>query len=534
MSRPLPPILPSWVPLAIVLALGALYAFFFYDFSMPPYEDAAMIMRYASNWAAGGGIAFNPGETHVDGATDFGFMAMVMLLIRWGLTPEMAVRVLTIGAHVLTVVVLYRATLKYQVAPRWAAVGSAAFLAAGPALAQIESYFGTAFFALFALLAFVQVIKIARGDKGWEPIIWFSIYGLLTGLVRPEGVFLAGFMLLALIWLQGFRQSLRVTAVFVGVFGLLGGAYFIWHWKYFGYPLPNPFYIKGGGTLYFSSLRISAFNVLKMAGPIIPILFLGLRNREQRRMLIFMLVPVVGFTVIWILMSNAMNYMMRFQYATLPLLLLAWPWVLKNFNDDFRTEDWTVLKNSGITSLRLSLGAFLFIALLYQHYQYADRPRYFHDGRYDLGLRLREFKDRGHTLVASEAGLLPFYSGWRSIDPWGLNDKQIAHSGTVTQAYLQENDPTVIMYRAQYSPITERRTLWPEWTAMLDTLEAYASKHQYIRAAVWGDSPWFTHYYYVKPGLSDTEAIVKAIQQKPYFWHETGLDAGNEAVNYGL
>lgn len=533
MSRPLPPILPAWVPLGIVLVLATVYAYLFYDFQLPPYEDAAMIMRYASNWASGGGIAFNPGEEPVDGATDFGFMAMVMLLIRWGASPELAVRVLTIGAHVLTVVVLYRATLRYQVAPRWAAVGSAAFLAMGPALAQIESYFGTVFFALFALLAFVQVIKIAKGDKGWSPLIWFSIYGLCTGLVRPEGVFLAGFMLLALVWFQGLRQSWRAIAVFAGIFGLLGGAYFIWHWKYFGYPLPNPFYIKGGGTLYFSSLRISAFNVLKLAGPVIPILFLGLRNREQRRMLFFMLIPIVGFTVIWVLMSNAMNYMMRFQYVTLPMILLAWPWVLKNFNDDFRTEDWTVLKESGITSLRLSLAAFLVIILLYQHYQYADRPRYFRDGRYDLALRLEPFKTKDYTLVASEAGLLPFYTGWRSIDPWGLNDKHIAHTGTVTQAYLAQNDPAIIMYRAQYSPITPKRSLWGDWSAMLDTLETYAQRNNYILAAAWGDSPWFAHYYYVKPGLPDTDTLVALIRQSPYHWHETELEAGNEAVNYG-
>jgi hypothetical protein len=52
-------------------------------------------------------------------------------------------------------------------------------------------------------------------------------------------------------------------------------------------------------------------------------------------------------------------------------------------------------------------------------------------------------------------------------------------------------------------------------------------------AAAWGDSPWFAHYYYVKPGLPDTDALVQAIRQEPYHWHETELEAGNEAVNYG-
>ena len=61
------------VLLAGVAAYGVLYV----DFRGPPFEDAAMLMRYAENLAAGHGIVWNVGEAPVDGATDFLFMSSV-------------------------------------------------------------------------------------------------------------------------------------------------------------------------------------------------------------------------------------------------------------------------------------------------------------------------------------------------------------------------------------------------------------------------------------------------------------------------
>ena len=66
--------------LLIVIAL--LYAVQFVDFSIPPFEDAAMLMRYAQHLAGGHGIVWNIGEHPVDGATDFLFMVVSAALIK--------------------------------------------------------------------------------------------------------------------------------------------------------------------------------------------------------------------------------------------------------------------------------------------------------------------------------------------------------------------------------------------------------------------------------------------------------------------
>jgi len=77
----------------LLLAGAATYLWLAVDWAAHPAEDAAMLMRYARHWAAGEGIVWNVGEPPVDGATDFGFLAVVALLARLGLPLEAATRV---------------------------------------------------------------------------------------------------------------------------------------------------------------------------------------------------------------------------------------------------------------------------------------------------------------------------------------------------------------------------------------------------------------------------------------------------------
>ena len=68
-------LLPDLLISALLLAVTFYYAARYVDFTIPPFEDAAMLMRYAQNFAGGHGIVWNIGEHPVDGATDFLFMA---------------------------------------------------------------------------------------------------------------------------------------------------------------------------------------------------------------------------------------------------------------------------------------------------------------------------------------------------------------------------------------------------------------------------------------------------------------------------
>ena len=75
---------PDLIAAAALLAAVLLYAAGFVNFDVPPFEDAAMLMRYSAHLARGAGVVWNLGEPPVDGATDFLFMAAVALLIKSG------------------------------------------------------------------------------------------------------------------------------------------------------------------------------------------------------------------------------------------------------------------------------------------------------------------------------------------------------------------------------------------------------------------------------------------------------------------
>jgi hypothetical protein len=156
------------------------------------------------------------------------------------------------------------------------------------------------------------------------------------------------------------------------------------------------------------------------------------------------------------------------------------------------------------------------------------------DGRRDVGELLAAYRSRNYTLVTSEAGLLPFYSGWKTIDAWGLNDADIARTGGVTSEYLDRFRPAVVSFHAYFSPLvppqpTTSRTrldIVERWDAMTRTLYDYADSRGYHLAACFGLDPGDTHYYYVRPDLPDSAPIIDAIRSTRYY------DAGRPAIDF--
>jgi hypothetical protein len=103
----------------------------------------------------------------------------------------------------------------------------------------------------------------------------------------------------------------------------------------------------------------------------------------------------------------------------------------------------------------------------------------------------------------------------------------------VTAEYLDRYKPHVIAFHAYFSPLVPPRiipkNLAQEWFRMTMTLKDYAESHGYILAAAFGDSPYETHYYYVRPDFPDSEKIARQIgSMKNYYWYGTG----HKSINY--
>ena len=545
-------ILPDLL-ISLLLIASTLYnAFNVVDFSIPPFEDAAMLMRYSQHLAGGHGIVWNIGGQPVDGATDFLFMAASAALIKLGFTVGQSVRGLGFASHILTVLIVYWTNRRINNGSIPLSFLSGLYLVVGTGLSYVSAYFGTPFFALAAAstwtlgLILINWHRPERKQSASEAVVegppfWlsltFALSGLVTGLIRPEGVILASLMLLAVIVMRGFKNSISIIIVFGVVFAILGGAYFLWRWDYFRYPLPNPFYKKGDSGWKWDSFQHSMQNALRLCLPMVFAFIYGFRSNETTRRTIAHLIPILGFAAAFGMISDEMNYGARFQYAIVPIALMSWiPLVgglkFEALNQLSARQRGVYLV--GVVSLALGLVYYSWFQncnlALYQ--QSCDRP-YERDGRLEMAKMLSDYRGKGYVIATTEAGLLPYYSGWDAVDTWGLNDQWIAHNGAVTVEYLDEYKPEIIMFHDYYStlvpPKLTEANLAQRWFSMTILMKTYAEENGYVLAAIFGDSPYDTHYYYVRADFEDSEELIEKISQMTNYYYPT---TGKRSINY--
>ena len=474
---------------------------------MLPLEDALMLLRYSQHVAQGFGIRWNIGDPPVEGATDFLFMVAIALLMKIAhLGAILSARLLIAASHVASVAMLYLGMRRWYSWPVWACICVALYLAEGIAIFQLSLGFGAPFYAMFALAAWMVVLSCLKVEVTARRGLLLGLFLLLTALTRPEGCFLAFFILAALCYARG-KLALRAVVPAATVFMLFGGVYFIWRWHYFGYLFPNPFYLKGGGHIYLHSISIAVLNMRSMLLPVLPIALVELFSRHWRRV-VTAAIPVLGFTAIWVLLSNENNYGMRFQYCVVPLALLSLPYCSQALQERFQ-------------KFRVPLwGQVLVIALTFvvarDYWAQLTGPNriFMGSGAYHISQDLQPFKTRGYTIAASEAGTIPYFSEWRAIDTYGLNDAEIVHNPHgLTPEYLQQNNPAIILYH--------KPDQWgssPYYQKMQATLEQYAETHNYELAAEWGTVPCDRHVWWVRRDLPERDQFLAIIRKQPHFY----------------
>jgi hypothetical protein len=479
-------------------------------------------MRYVKHLGEGSGFVWNLGEAPLDGGTDFLFAVASALL--YSITGQLAasVQLLSLSGHLGTIALVYLYLRRRWPQLPWLAAFIASILALGPGLAYVAMHFGTPLFAFAACLAWCIGLDSLSNRLSWWHAMGFSLSALITGLIRPEGVFLAGFMLLSLLLLLAENQSRqRLFTAAVLVLGLLGLCFFLWRWQYFGQPFPNPYYKKGGGDLHLGSLLSSVRNAMLLLLPLSPLLALAICSTRRLKRLGLLIFPPTAFVLLWILLSDEMNTAMRFQYVVLPLVAVTLPHLLRD--EDLRSLIDLVQSLTSRSKLMLvALLAILLLLLLGVQvllHPYGANNR---DGRLAVAGILRAYGSDNLTLLTTEAGLLPLYSEWRSVDAWGLNDREIARHG-LTLTRLESESPDVIVFHAYTSPLCPTSPSVGPWNQMVEILREYASTQDYELAASFGPHPCDTHYYYVSREMPRHEQLVAAIWRVDYPWFGNGI-----------
>jgi hypothetical protein len=210
-------------------------------------DDAYISFVYSRNLAHHGELTFNLGQP-VEGYTNFLWTVLLGLLMLVGAPPEITSRVLGTACGVVTLYFVFRATERGlgRKTP-WAVVPSL-LLACSSGFACWSS--GGLETQLFTLSCAIALDAIVHAETEPRALRRAGIALAAAAMTRPEGILVAGMLLLARLACNVISRhrfagwaELRGAAWFLG----LWAPWFAWRWLYYGFPVPNTYYVKAHG-----------------------------------------------------------------------------------------------------------------------------------------------------------------------------------------------------------------------------------------------------------------------------------------------
>ena len=381
-------------------------------------DDAYISYRYARNLAAGEGLVFNPSE-RVEGYSNFLYVLILGLLAKFSdsniyLLSSLLNIILLAGCLWLffgRIKTVYgesearTAVFLFALCPYlwlWAASGMETILVL---LVQISIW-----------------ILTDRLSSGYNRKQFFWLAGLIAVsiLSRADGFVFPAIAAGILLLKRQYKTGLLSIAILVA--GIM--LYFAWRYSYYGYWLPNTYYVKVSGPL--QERLLAALSLLKSIlftkGFIVyfatmgAVLIHGLIKSIRSRTNLFDSVEsnvwfMIGWLGYWLYIGGDV-FMERFLVIAIPLGIYSMFKAIGYFND------------------KIAVVGFPLVLLLFQMTPFLhDNSFNYRLNKYDQWVELGKFLDRNHhrdTLAVDAPGKIPYFSKQYTIDMLGLNDLRIA------------------------------------------------------------------------------------------------------------
>ncbi len=416
-----------------------------------PAEDAVILFQYSRNLAEHGAITFLAGGPHTEGATDFLWMVLVSGALKLGIPAF----VFCAAVNVLTLIGLAVVLLKLAGVP----LSATRIVAIAGGAALFPQLFAAA--SGFAVLPDALLLT---------SLVWMTIAGrtmaaahvaLALCLFRPDGVVFALPLLAYSLFVddeahnsQFITQTRIHRLVTIGTFFVFPGlAYFGWRWHYFGEFLPLPFLVKSDAERFLRLIVLrsarESFVYLLFVGVVVATLaYSGALVRSERRRTVWLFVSLVVVPTLfyWVVRLDQ-NVAKRFFYylplAAAILTAVNWPRAGQ--------ARWAILRTCILAWLFLLAKPFFREWQVFRDTQFAGVKQIAED----LG------KTPAHgTILTTEAGFIPFFSGWQTYDAWGLNTAEFAHAFIQPQDVSRINPDLVVMH-PDYPESCLRNNEWP-------------------------------------------------------------------------
>ncbi|WP_372663053.1 hypothetical protein [Amycolatopsis kentuckyensis] len=403
-------------------------------------DDAFISFRYSANLAAGHGPVWNVDGPRVEGFTNFAWVIWSALGAWLGLALPLFAKVTSLLFGLGTLYLLVREGHR-RAGLTGVLAGAGAYVVFLPTYFHITAGLETAAFAAVLLRVVVLGLRVLAKEpvRTWEPPVLL----VLLGMLRPEGV-LAALPVFAL-WF--WRERGRVPARWWTLAAVVvGAAYFVWRWRFYGQLFPNTFYVKfgdlGSGWVWTKHTTLLLLPLL--------LLTLSLLARKATRAVGALLVVTVVVTNLTYAVSGpTMDYLDRFADHAFPVLCLGAGLAAGTLKPrvigaalGLVAVGWSAV--AGATAPDLGL-----IANYGMDLQRAHVP---------IGKALAEsdVPEQARSVAVTDAGAIPYYSGWTSIDYIGLNDPEIAHGADPTDVVLRRRPTVLVVTSVGPQPVGKR------------------------------------------------------------------------------
>ena len=344
-----------------------------------------------------------------------------------------------------------------------AAVVLALYLVDETTAVHTTSGLETQLFVALLWVAYWQALKFVE-SPGLLRGTWLAVASFLGLLCRPEGA-LYGAALYAVLSLYAGRRwrdsaaardmvrPLALSTALLMVFVLL---YAAWKQRYFGYLLPNPYYVKSDRLSLAGLPDVLSFllHVVLWYGPLVlGVGYLAFRQgllaplREvMRPNVLLILAPPSCALLYYVTIVHETGGAYRFSYPTYAYLVLAAAVFLGTVMRSLRQPQ---LHGLGLVAPAL---LYLFILITHQgSWHLTARPRSdFNQFFFKIGDALKEtgIGSRG-TVLCNAAGIIPYVSGFNHIDPVGLTDNFLSSRQPITfeerERYMRNSRPDVYL-----------------------------------------------------------------------------------------
>lgn len=493
---------------AIFSAVFLLLAMLYRDFVL---DDAFITYRYAFNLAHHGAITWNPSEHPVEGFTSFLWVILNALAIGAKVDPIISSRVISLLSAITIIWVL--AFANKTMSQSLVIVFVSAIAVSAPFAFLAMQGMETIFTALLILLSARASTVILLKPSSSHILCWY-LFAFLSFLSRPDSAFfsLGVFFVLITILLnvkdyRSLRSFILMAIPWLASFLI----YMTWRFHYFGYLFPNSFYIKVASGVanqqratpgtYESSLNYVASFVYQVLFPyLVLVLLLLLMQPQKVKDRLIQIAPIclgcLFFGLYLLTIVPIQGFLWRFVFPVYPSLLFAAIWYFGN-----ERYEPLQLGNKSLSVILVSLFILWPLGQLPQTL-YIKKFR----TQFDRVVVGRSLAGIGGTMFVSESGALPYYSGWRAADLYGLTSEEIAHHG-LSSKILERVNPDLIMLIVGGAYDAEK-----EYGIRGAILDKYILDHGFVAVAAIYKSEDGYHYYFVRRSSALFDTIAQRLQ----------------------